>query len=133
MRKRYNLVFLSYFSLFFILIFVALLNNYILSTVDVDRLTCSNGKIISAEKKPALGGYVYTISYDNELVTKNIRGVYNSPEYIGKDVKVYVSSSGRVITDLELNSERDSNNVILVYTCMCVVLFIILVRYMKEG
>ena len=104
-----------------------------LYTTSVDGLPCYDGKIVSADKDLVLGGYSYTIQYniDNQLVTKELKGVYNSSDVIGRDIKVYVKDNGKVITDFEIDLERNSDNIILWFIGLYVIIvFIALVVYL---
>ena len=104
-----------------------------LYTTSVDGLPYYDGKIISADKDLVLGGYSYTIQYsmDNQLITKELKGVYNSSDAIGNDIKVYVKNNGKVITDFEIDLERNSDNIILWFIGLYVIIvFIALVVYL---
>lgn len=104
-----------------------------LYTTSIDGLPCYDGKIVSADKDLVLGGYSYTIQYniDNQLVTKELKGVYNSSDVIGKDIKVYVKDNGKVITDFEIDLERSSGSTVLWFIGLYVIIvFITLVVYL---
>ena len=104
----------GYFIVFCVIACVVLFISC-LYTTSVDGLPCYDGKIVSADKDLVLGGYSYTIQYniDNQLVTKELKGVYNSSDAIGNDIKVYVKNNGKVITDFEIDSEHISSSTIL--------------------
>lgn len=132
MNNKKNYILNSSFIVFCVIACIVLCISC-LYTTSVDGLLCYDGKIISADKDLVLGGYSYTIQYniDDQLVTKELKGVYNSSDAIGKDIKVYVKDNGKVITDFEIDLERSSGSTILWFISLYfIIVFITLVVYL---
>lgn len=132
MNNKKNYILNSFFIVFYVIVCIVLYISCFYTT-SVDGLPYYDGKIVSADKDSVLGGYSYTIQYniDNQLVTKELKGVYNSSDVIGKDIKVYVKDNGKVITDFEIDLERNSDNIILWFIGLYVIIvFTALVVYL---